>query len=54
MKTWNVWVVSPHTGDCKYIVAQYNNRGHAIAKLRGLNRAAWRAASEMQYAIRKG
>ena len=51
---WEVWIVSTHTGDRKELVTTYSNRGHAIARLRGLRRAAWRAASEACYAIQRG
>ena len=54
MATWTIWTVKPHSGDLADCVAIYHNRGHAIAKLRGLNRASWRAGSEMTYAIRRG
>ncbi len=52
MKTWRIWTVSPFTGDCKEMIAEYANRGHAVRKIEGLRRAAWRARSEMQYALR--
>ena len=50
--TWEIWLVSVHTGDRKELVASYSNRGHAIAKLRGLMHQT--IASEMTYAIRQG
>lgn len=52
--TWDIWVVSPHTGSKQYVVETYYNRGHALARLRGLLRAAWRAGSEMEYVISRG
>lgn len=52
--TWNIWTVAPHTGDLRELVASYSNRGHAVAALRGYVRRAWRAASEMQYVLRRG
>lgn len=51
--TYTIWTVKPHTGDLAYLVAEYSNRGHAVAKLRGLRRVAWSAASEMEYTLRK-
>jgi hypothetical protein len=50
---WNIWAVKPWSGDRDYIVASYYNRGHAIARLGGLRRAAWRAASEAEYRIER-
>ncbi len=52
--TWNIWTVKLHTGDLLDCVAMYNNRGQAVARLRGLLRAAWKAGSEMQYVLRRG
>ena len=52
--TWNVWTTATHTGDLRELVASYGNRGHAVARLRGLRRAAWRACSEINYALRRG
>lgn len=52
--TWTIWTVKPYTGDLADCVAIYHNRGHALARLRGLRRAAWRATSEMQYVLRRG
>ena len=50
-KQYSVWSVKLHTGDKAECIAIYHNRGHALAKLRGLRLAAWRAGSEMQYII---
>jgi hypothetical protein len=52
--TWNVWSTSPFTGDRKYIVRQFSNRGHAVAFLRGLIRRAWAANSEATFSLQKG
>lgn len=51
-KQYTIWVTKPHTGDVAYVIQSYNNRGHALAALRGLRRRAWIAGSEVQYAIR--
>lgn len=51
---WNIHTMSPHTGDKKDLVAQYYNRGHAAAAIRGFWRRAWQAASEMQYTLTDG
>ena len=51
---WEIWTISPHTGDRKECICTYSNRGHAVAALRGLIRRAWLAASEMQYTLRRG
>lgn len=48
-----IWLTSPHTGDRKDVLGEYYNRGHAIARLRGLRRAAWLAASEATYTMTK-
>lgn len=49
--TWNVWLLKTHTHDPYELIASYSNRGHAIAKLRGLMRRA--QASELTYGIRR-
>lgn len=54
MMTWTIWTIKPHTGDRADCVESYTNRGHALAKLRGLRRRAWLAGSEVQYVLRKG
>lgn len=51
---WEIWTLKPHTGDRHSCIATYNNRGHAVARLRGLRRRAWLAGSEMQYGLRDG
>jgi hypothetical protein len=51
---WTIWTVKPHTGDRCDVVDEYENRGHAVARLRGLIRASWKAGSEMQYTLRDG
>jgi len=51
---WIIWTVKPYTGDICDPVAEYNNRGHAVAALRGFIRRSWRANSEVQYALRRG
>lgn len=38
--TWNIWTTAPMTGDRREVVASYSNRGHALAKLRGLQSKA--------------
>jgi len=50
---WTIWITSTYTGDVRELVAEYSNRGHAVAKLRGLRRRAHAAASEIQYALRR-
>jgi hypothetical protein len=50
---WTIWTVKPCTGDKADCIARYSNKGHAIARLRGLRRAAWLAGSEMQYALQR-
>ena len=50
-KRYTIWTTKPYTGDKADCIAEYSNKGHALAKLRGLRRRAWAAASEMQYAI---
>lgn len=52
--TWTIWTTKTWTGDLHDCIVTYHNRGHALAKLRGLRRRAWLARSEMQYTIRKG
>ena len=52
--TWTIWTTKTHTGDLHDCVAMYHNHGHAVARLRGLRRAAWAAGSEINYVIRKG
>ena len=54
MKTWTIWTVKPWSGDVCEVVAQYENRGHAVARIKGLRRQAWLAGSEMQYSLVKG
>lgn len=49
---WEIWIVSPFTGDRKELVGSYSNRGHAISALRGFMRRA--IASELTYALRRG
>jgi len=39
---YEIWTFNPKTGAMGRRVARYGNRGHAIAKLRGLRRAARR------------
>lgn len=39
MNDYTIWTVSPHTGSKRECIARYSNRGHAIARLRGLRRA---------------
>ena len=51
---WLIWTTKPHTGDLAYVVKEYSNRGHAVAAIRGLRRRAWLAASEINYALRRG
>jgi hypothetical protein len=51
MPQYSIWTTKPHTGDRADCVASYANRGHAIAKIKGLRRASWAAGSEMQYAL---
>jgi len=46
---YEIWTVNPVTGALGRLVASYNNRGHAIARLRGLRRAA--RCSEVEYAL---
>lgn len=52
--TWEIWIISPFTGDRKELVASYSNRGHAVARIKGLRRSAWAACSEMCYSMRRG
>jgi len=42
---YEIWECSPFTGDRKRLVAEYSNRGHAVAKIRGLVNRQWRSAS---------
>ena len=50
--TWNIVLLKTHTNDIAEYVGAYSNRGHAIARLRGLMRRAIRP--ELRYAIRRG
>lgn len=50
--TWDIWIVSPFTGNPYMMVDSYSNRGHAVARIRGLRRAA--QCSEVQYSLRRG
>lgn len=50
---YTIWTVKPHTGDKADCIARYSNKGHAIARLKGLRRQAWAAGSEMQYALQE-
>ena len=50
--TYHVVALKLCTGDVAYIVDTYSNRGHAIARYRGLERRSWAARSEMAYGIR--
>lgn len=50
---WIIWTTATHTGDLRDFVAEYANRGHAIAALKGLRRRAWLASSEVNYVLRK-
>ena len=52
-KRWIVWTLKPWTGDLADPIAEYANRGHALAALKGLRRRAWLAASEVCYALRQ-
>lgn len=47
---WNVWLLKAMTGDRLELVASYSNRGHAVAKLRGLQRAR----PDARFAVLKG
>ena len=38
---YEIWEVSPDVR----LVAEYSNRGHAVAKIRGLVNRQWRSAS---------
>jgi len=51
---WLVVMLKTYTDDVAEYVAEYSNRGHAIARYRGLCRRAWLARSEVRYAIRRG
>lgn len=51
---WLIYTTAPYTGDLRDIIAEYANRGHALARLRGLRHRSWLAGSEMQYTLRKG
>ncbi len=51
MKQYSIWTIKPYTGDKLDCIAQYTNRGHAVAKLRGLQLASWKARSETQYTL---
>ena len=46
---YTIWTVKPWSGDKCDCIARYSNRGHALAKLRGLQRKA--RTSEMQYTL---
>lgn len=49
---WTIFYASPHTGDARERATsrEWNNRGHAIQALRGLQRAA--RFSEVCYLLR--
>ena len=49
---YEIWEVSPFTGDRKLLVAEYSNHGHAVAKIRGLVNRQWRSASANQLLTR--
>lgn len=48
--TWEIWELSSLGGDRRILVASYSNRGHALAKLRGLERQH----ENRWYALRRG
>lgn len=54
MQIWNIYLVSPHTGDKKELLYQYANKGHALKKIQGLRRKAWLASSETTYSLVDG
>lgn len=49
--TYTIYRCATHTGIRGEVVAQYSNRGHALAKLRGLRRRAWLYRSEAIYSL---
>lgn len=51
-KVWHVVLLHTHFNDVQEYLFEYYNRGHAIAKLKGLMKKA--QASELRYGIRKG
>ena len=51
MRGWTIWTMKPWTGDKADCLYYYTNKGHAMAKLKGLRRAAWKAGSEVQYLL---
>ena len=51
---YNVVRLKEYTGDIAEYLAEYTNRGHAIACLKGLERRAWESGSSARYAIRRG
>ena len=50
---WTIWTVKPYTVSKADCIARYSNKGHALARLRGLRRAAWLASSEMRYILQR-
>jgi hypothetical protein len=44
-KDYTIWTVKPYSGDKADCIARYSNKGHALAKLRGLRRKSWAAVS---------
>lgn len=57
MPRYIIWTIGL-SGDRRDMVAEYSNRGHAMARLRGLRRRAWLAALDgaapLTYTIQKG
>ena len=50
---WCIYRTATWTGDLRDMVAEYSNRGHTVAALRGFIKRAWKAGSETNYVLRR-
>lgn len=51
--TWEIWTVQLTSRERVRLVASYFNRGHAVAKIKGLRTGAHKAASELEYRLER-
>lgn len=52
--SWEIWIMSWDGCNKWEMVGHYANRGHAVARLRGLRRRSWLAGSEINYSMERG
>jgi len=49
---WEIWEMG-WDGQPGRLLCTYYNRGHAVARLKGLRRLAWKLRSEVQHSLRR-